>query len=156
MYSCLICSSPSKMISWWSSTFIRILTELCQKPQETKCKQYQSTIISAYVWKKKKKHQKHAWRWTPVRNTQFTKSNRSSLLLSNPFINLLLFSWNLLASSHFWIFLTPTNFLLKTTSSLDMGLLFFGMGTHSSFISVCSYPFSPTRSEKQETLPSWV
>lgn len=49
MCSCLMCSSPSKMISWWSSAFIRILTEQCQQPQETTCKQYQATITAAYV-----------------------------------------------------------------------------------------------------------
>lgn len=59
MCSCLMCSSPSKMISWWSSAFIRILTEQCQQPQETRCKQYQATITAAYVCGGKKKQQKY-------------------------------------------------------------------------------------------------
>lgn len=49
MYSYLICSCLSEMISWWSSAFIRIFTTQCWSLRKQEANSHQAIVIAAYV-----------------------------------------------------------------------------------------------------------
>lgn len=120
MYSYLICSCLSEMVSWRSSAFIRIFTTQCQSLRRQEANSQQAIVIAVFVHLVYTYTYMHMYvnicvhiyitktymkvstcKEHPICLKHFLKSNRSSLLLSNTFIDFLVHSWDTLARSYF-------------------------------------------------------